>query len=336
MGTSHFAGRRISSGVGLIELMIALSLGMTMILAVTEVATNNSRTRAELERNSRQLESATYALRMIEGDISNAGFWGEGGQQSAAVDMPSGLPPLCPGLGSNLAVAAGQLRHAIQFPIQGADASIASLCVIPKPGTDYLSIRRANSCRYSDTDCRTATPRFYLQVNACLVTSDSALPRSGEIAIAADIESLTYTTRRCDSDILAPRYRYVSRVFYLNSRDELVRSELGTVPARDYYDSTLVEGVEAMRFEYGIDSDGDGLIDVRTGTPSALQWPDVVMVRVSLVVRNLQPSFGFVDTKTYSVAGRSYTVPHDYRNHKRQLYSRTVSVRNIAGRREMQ
>ena len=170
VGASHFSGRRVSSGVGLIELMIALSLGMTMILAVTEVATNNSRARAELERNTRQLESAAYALRMIEGDISNAGFWGEGGQQSIAAGMPLELPPLCPGLGSNLNAAAAQLRDAMRFPIQGAGASLASRCVSGKPSSEYLAVRRASSCRYSESSGRFFFAPFKLAIDSSAKT----------------------------------------------------------------------------------------------------------------------------------------------------------------------
>ena len=75
-------------GIGLIEIMIALALGAIILLGVTEIATNNSRTRAELERAGRQIESATYALRMLESDLANAGYWGESGEQPAAGTLP--------------------------------------------------------------------------------------------------------------------------------------------------------------------------------------------------------------------------------------------------------
>jgi type IV pilus assembly protein PilW len=98
----------------------------------------------------------------------------------------------------------------------------------------------------------------------------------------------------------------------------------------------LVEGVETLRFEYGIDTDGDGQVDLDTATPTGTQWANVVMVRVSLVVRNLASSPGYSDTRTYTVGGESYTVPTAFQGHKRQVYTRTVSIRNTAGRREVQ
>lgn len=322
----------------MIELMVALSLGMIIILAVTEVATNNSRTRAELERNTRQLESAAYALRMLEGDIRSAGFWGELSVREAqlAATPVAAIPPLCPGLGIDEIVAADELRNAMTFPIQGVATATAGLCVNAKPGSGVLAVRRASSCRHADANCPTASDRFYLQINACLDSGQSTAPMPGAISLHTDPNELSFTSRLCDSAINAPRYRYLSRVYYLNNRDELVRAELTTIPATSYYATTLVEGVEAMRIEYGIDADADGHVDGRTSAPAASQWGDVGMVKVSLVVRNLSSSFGYIDNNTYNIAGSSYSVPTAYRNHKRHVYSRTVSVRNSAGTREVQ
>jgi len=72
----------------------------------------------------------------------------------------------------------------------------------------------------------------------------------------------------------------------------------------------------------------------------------VVMARVSLVVRNTESSGGFVDDKIYTIAGDTYCtartpscdveLPAAFEDHRRQVYSRTVGLRNVAGRREVQ
>ena len=322
----QFMQRVPQGGFGLIEIMISLLLGIIIMLGVGEIATRNSLTRGELERSGRQIESAAYAMRLIETDLVSAGYWGEMGEQAAA----GTLPPVCPGLGADLAAAATELRAATGYPVQGQD-TLASNCVVPTGGTDFLAIRRVNSCALGATGCEAAGSNFHLQVNSCF--NASGLPPLPGInyLIDEDTDDLDYTQRDCSTE--APKYRFVSRVYYINDQAQLVRSELEGSGSADYQDVPLVDGVEMMRFEYGLDNDGDGQVDVQTTTPLGPQWADVAMVRVSLVVRNLEPTAGFTDGKTYTLAGAPFTVPVGFESHRRQVYSRTVSLRNVVGRR---
>lgn len=319
-------------GFTLVEIMVALALGAIILLGVTQIFTNNSRTRAEIDRTGVQIESGAYALGLLESDLTSAGFWGEAAAQPAA----GTLPPVCPGLGTDLAAAGLEMQDTLGYPVQGEGALTAS-CASPKSGSDFLAIRRASSCALGSpgTACENATANFYLQVNACFEPSDSSAPLPGILQMSSVVADLDYTQRDCTT--VAPRYQLLSRVYYVNSDDVLVRAELDRDSSTTAYQQTpLVEGVEAMRFEYGLDTDGDGQVDLNTADPVGPQWADVVMVRVSLVVRNLQPTGGYSDTRTYVVGGEAYTVPADFQGFKRQVYSRTVSIRNVAGRREAQ
>ncbi len=104
-----------------------------------------------------------------------------------------------------------------------------------------------------------------------------------------------------------------------------------------------------MRVEYGVDRDGDGQVDddvngytpdpttdLATNTPDAFpeDWADVVMARVSLVVRNTESSGGFVDDKIYTIAGDTYcdrenSIPAMW---KFPLHSKITAGRSTAGR----
>ena len=326
--TYRLMQRAPQAGFGLIELMISLLLGIIIMLGVTEIATRNSLTRAELERSGRQIESASYALRLFETDLVSAGYWGEMGEQAAG----GTLPPVCPGLGLDLAVAANELRAATGYPVQGEDA-LATSCVVPAAGTDFLAIRRVSSCALDTTGCGTAGSNFHLQVNSCFNPSDAAAALPGiDYLVDENPDDLDYTQRDCSTE--APKYRFVNRIYYINDDAQLVRAELeGSGAGADYPNVPLVDGVEMMRFEYGLDNDGDGQVDVQTTAPSGAEWSDVAMVRVSLVVRNLEPSAGYADGKTYTLGGASYTVPAGFEGHRRQVYSRTISLRNVVGRR---
>jgi type IV pilus assembly protein PilW len=365
--------KQSENGFGIVEIMIALALGVVIMLGVTQIATNNSNTRYELDRAGRQLENAAFALREMENDLTNAGYWGEMGAQTVGA-----LPPVCPttacdaftGSPGTIDAAAlndltsdCDLNRALRFPLQGGRIASGVLeefaCdtvdtadadeIVPKPGTDFIAVRRANSCALGTPGCETAGSNFYLQVHSCFRPGVSSAPLPG-VSYAIDQIVTTpdagvfkyeaYSADNCDSAAAAPHYRFLNRIYYINSDDQLMRAELEWNPiaaAHEYQQAVLVEGVEAMRLEYGLDSAGnDGQVDTYTNDPNApdpTAWTDVVMVRIALVVRSAEPSPGFTDNKDYQLAGAQYLVPEEFENHRRQVYSRTVSVRNVAGRR---
>jgi type IV pilus assembly protein PilW len=376
---------RPQSGFGIIEIMVALALGVIIMLGVTEVATNNSQARAEIQRASLQIENAAYAMRVIETDLVSAGFWTEMGEQDdevSAVDaafpfgddcddpvLPVTAVPICPGLvptpgdADDECNARVELVRALVYPIDGEDEAGTS-CVEPKTGTNFLAIRRASYCTLykadgtDNLDCADANGNFHIQVNSCFNPVDDAYPLPGiNFRIDRNLNNLNYLRRRpvC-SDLTAyslptaidraPIHRLLSHVYFVKSivnadGDEvdsrLVRAELDLsdpLKTDDYVETELVDGVETMILEYGLDTSNDGQVDTFTTAPVGAQWHDVVVVRVSLVVRSLQPSTGFTDTKDYTLAGAPYTVPPDFIDHRRNVYTRTISLRNVAGRRE--
>jgi type IV pilus assembly protein PilW len=354
---------RAQSGFGIIEIMIALALGVIIMLGVTQIATNNSDTRYELDRAGRQIENATYALREMENDLTNAGYWGEMGERQEGQVLPAATR-VCPTQHCDRAViqdlnnASCELNWALRFPVQGGTGEFACATVdpddldgdgdatkiTPKAGTDYLAIRRTSSCAKDSAGCEAVGTNYYLQANSCYDPNDPNDPVPYGIDQAPDLDELVYKQRDCAT--AAPMYRLLNRIYYVNGNDQLVRADLtGT----QYTQSVLAEGVEWMSLDYGVDRNGDGEVDDNvngyttdptydkaTATANAFpaDWANVVMVRISLVVRSAEPSGGFTDDKVYTVAGASYTVPTGFEHYRRQVYSRTVGLRNVAGRRQ--
>ncbi|MFV8817838.1 PilW family protein [Haliea sp. E17] len=311
-------------GVGLIEIMIALALGAIIMLGVTQIATNNSNTRNELERFGRQLEAANFAMGAIEADVTNAAYWGERGSLD-----PNSPSPICP-------ADAGELELSMGFPIQGGQGTIdcTPADFATKANTDYLAVRRASSCANGSTGCPAAAGDYHLQVHACF-DSTSALKPGDSFKIDSNLSNLDLLKRSCNPADPSPKYRFISRIYYVDDNDTLRRAELS---GDDYSSEALVENVEMMRFEYGLDTDGDSQVDdyaSNVADPNDARWEDVVMVRVGLIVRNHEASAGFTDNRSYTVGGYAYTPPAALKPFRRQLYTRTISTRNIAGRREV-
>ncbi len=319
--TCIVAHNRKNRGAGLIEIMIALALGALIMLGVTQIATDNSSTRNELERFGRQLETANYALGVIEADVTNAAFWGERGGYD-----PNHVAPICPD-------DATELEQAMGYPIQGGQGTItcSPANLVTKANTDYLAVRRVSSCANGSTGCDAAAGDYHLQVHACF-DATSPLQPGDTFKIDTDLTNLDLEQRDCTNQ--APKYRFLSRIYYVDADDKLIRAEL---VGNQYATQELAENVEMLRFEYGLDTDDDGQVDSYmsdVADPSDASWPNVVMVRVGLVVRNHQASLGFNDARNYTVGGYNYDPPAAVEDFRRQLYTRTISTRNIAGRKE--
>lgn len=332
------------AGFSLVELMVAVALGAILLLAVTEIATRNSATRNELQRSAAQIENGVFAIQQLEQDIANAAFWGETGEQT--VD-PAGPPPVLPGTTGTAADDVVELRRALGYPVHGGQAPLAPSGLPTgekvKSGTDYLALRRASSCALGDPGCDMHIPGdVYLQANACFQPNVAGAPAPGDLQLSNDLSDLDYRTRACDPTVPAPRYRLLSRIYFVNDRDQLVRGELsGAGKGASYTVEAIVDGIETMRLEYGLDNGavagslrGDGQVDEYDLAPVGVEWSDVVAVRVSLVVRSRESSPGYVDDRSYTVARESYTVPAGFVDHKRQVFSRTIPLRNVAERRE--
>jgi type IV pilus assembly protein PilW len=352
-------------GFGLIEIMVALGLGVVIMLGVTQVATNNSGTRYELDRAGRQMENATFALREMEVDLTNAGYWAEMGTQDDGT-----LPPVCPTTACdpfdpgppaailNDPTSDCDVNRAMRYPLQGGsgafpcetvEPTVPVDTITPKAASDYIVVRRASSCALGSPGCEAADGDFYLQVHSCFTPGVVSAPLPGinyvidEIDGAPNTAVFRYKERdaSCAAAAAAPHYRFLNRIYYISADDQLMRAELVWNPdasAHQYQQTVLVENVETMRLEYGLDSTGgDGQVDAYTDDPNdpdPTAWINVVMVRISLVVRSAEPSSGYADSKVYEVAGEAYTVPAEFTDHRRKVYTRTVTVRNVAGRRE--
>src|SRR5262249_19851219 len=111
----------------------------------------------------------------------------------------------------------------------------------------------------------------------------------------------------------------------------------------------LVEGVENMQIEYGLDTNGDGAPDVYTADPGsyggcagigcATNWANVVSIKLHLLVRTIERAPGYSDAKVYTLGRKangavntfpaSGTYGDEYRRH---VYLTDVRLNNPSGR----
>jgi type IV pilus assembly protein PilW len=341
------------------EVMVGLTLGLILVLGLVVLLSNVSNARNEIDKSSRQIENGRYSVQVLVNDAHHAGYYGYSVYRPA---IPAALPDPC-------ATTAAALEPSIALPVQGYNApAIPTISCLNDAnhidGTDIFVIRRA-ATQMTSLAALTAN-RAYIQ------TSPAENPI---VNLGSDPAPFTLSARDCNRDgapttpeLCNPRELDV-HVYYVSpcsavactattdSIPTLKRLELGIDPGTGNAAMLvvpLVEGVENMQVEYGIDDTpstvdpttgfvGDGSPDRYVTNPAnTTEWSNVVSVRFYLLVRNTEFTAGYDDNKIYTLgSGIAGTVIVDNSaadiggNFKRHVYTSVARVVNNGGQREV-
>jgi type IV pilus assembly protein PilW len=344
------------SGFSLIELMIAVTLGLIILAALTTFFVQTSGNRQEMERNTRQIENGRYAIDAMREDVSLAGFFSD----TAPLVTPAWtMNPPCPATVADYGFTASAGVYTAPVPVFGyADGAGTPGCLssLSLP-SDVLVIRRLNSepNTVAQASASAVANRWYLQNSQC--TDDNP---DFPFKVGAG-SSGVFGLREVKCTSIARVWRMREQVYYLRTcsvcppdapedkiptlwRAELDPSDTSADGDAIMRHSALVEGIEALRFDYGIDngvpagSAIDGLPDEwkrcdAVAPCAAADWANVTAVKVYVLSRNLEESRDYTDTKVYSL-GLSGTVGPFGDKYKRHVYSAMISIPNRSGPRE--
>ena len=333
--------RHCERGFSLVELMVAITLGLMIVAVIGTLFANTSRARSDLERASQQIDSARYAVETISEDLQLAGFYGE--LNTAAFPVPTALPDVC-------SSDASAWRAAIPVHVQGYDQAIGLPACVPGsivPNTDVLVVRRARTCQASTPGCESVVATEpYLQVALC-----GSSPSSQRLGIAGDT-AFSLTQKDCATP--AGLRRYVVHVYFISSNNGL-GANTPTLKRLEFNGASFVEvpladGIEQLQIEYGIDTTGDGSPDQYTADPThftfpgcsgcapATNWANVVTAKVHVLARSGETVPGHVDQKVYELGTAANGTPvrlgpfND--GYSRHVYSTAVRLMNPSGRRD--
>ena len=318
------------TGLSLVELMISVTIGLLLLLGVSTLIAQQSSSRSEMEKSSRQIENGRYAMQLLHDDIQLAGFY-DG--YSAATGVATAIPvDPCDTTTANLGwnAVTPQVPVAI-FGYAGAatDPTLTTCLNNYQANTGVLVIRRASTV---ETDAALAVAgTTYLQVSKCdKDTAPFVLGTSG------------YTLFGTKCTTLAKVRPYIVRIYYIsrcsgNVCANNIAVDIPTLKMEEFVGGTrstvpLVEGIQNMQLDYGIDTSGDGAPDSYTTTLTAANAPNVMTIRAHLLARNNEPTGGHTDTKTYNLGGVAVGPFGD--QFKRHVYSQLVRAINPSGRRE--
>lgn len=323
------------AGFTIIEFMIALTLSLLVLAALTGAFVANSRSRAEIERANQQMENGRFALQLLTDDLQLAGYLSHfnpfNASATSALALPGAKPNPC---STDLGVIDG---GALLLHVQGYD-SLTALdgdlddCLSDfKAGTDIVVVRRVATCVKDSPNCTGPDGAPYFQASLCAGPNelgDADNDAKMFYKLDTDLGNLDRTQRDCTTP--AEIRQYLTHIYFVANNDEpddgiptLKRAELG--PA--FTIVPLVHGIENLQIEYGIDTDGagtpwtgDGMPNVFTASPDTYNrsgaaygscaanaancirnWGDVMAIRLHILARNTSPSQDYTDTKAYTL-----------------------------------
>lgn len=184
--------RQAQCGFTLVELMIAVVLGMLIMAALTALFVNITRTNSEMAKTNSQIENGRFAMQLLGGDIAQGGYWGGYVPQFDDMtyydivpgDAPSAVPDPC--LAYNPANwTTAYKNNLVAISVQSYDSAPAGCAVVAakKANTDVLLVRHAQTCVPGVGNCEAdIAGSLYFQAPLC------------EDEISATVQAATATT----------------------------------------------------------------------------------------------------------------------------------------------
>lgn len=310
-------------GLTLIELMIALALGLVLVAAMGYLYVGQRQSWRTLEAVARLQENGRYALELLGQDLRMAGY---GGCLSLAELRPALRAKLDDAAKNDRFIALLnpflQQGWAVRgFAGWGVDRNL--------DGSVNPADRPDNYLNDTDTLLVVGGGNPAVPLSAAMANVNAAIPlagntrdfRQGELSLVADCQqgdvfrasdadsgystshttSLPHSNLRNTGNALSKSYGGEALVMPLNLNVYYLRRRVsGALPSlyRLPWASNsvgpnnagwgtseeLVEGVEDMRIVYGEDTDNDGAVDTYRTAAGVADWSRVRAVRVSLLL----------------------------------------------------
>ncbi|MEQ8938150.1 MAG: PilW family protein [Gammaproteobacteria bacterium] len=306
--------KKYNSGMSMVELMIAMVIGVILLGGAATMFMTNKRIYKEQAEMGLLQENARFALDLLADNIRMAGYVG------CHDDFDNITNHLTtPGMNDFTDFIDGT---------QGANDSITIRYFQPfgvtttadmgAPDSD-IAINDGQGINENDvlaiTDCANA--------DIFLNTHDDT---PGDMLIKHEQDAAGNT-----SDNLSKSYPTGSMINRVISRRYFIQdSSNGTGPALWWQHAggseELIEGVEKMEILFGEDTTGNGRPNSFANAGAITDWRDVVAVQVALLMRTVEEYGTIVDERQYDLLGTTYNPVDDRR--RRRVFTTTIQIRN--------
>lgn len=318
---------RIQSGFGLVELMIAMTIGLILLGGIGYVFLGSRGAFRTTENLSRMQENARYALDMMSRDIRMAGYVGCGNMASIPVktianppvpDIASGKALIGYDNGASWANPSGVTRAAGDvLSIMAAFGGGVSLTGNVAPQNANIQVD-GNPDGFEAGDVLVVTNC----VNADIFKATTVSTGSSTVITLAHANSSNTGNRvgTYGPDAFVMRMNQYSYFIGTNTAGNRALYRVGLSGNAE----ELVENVQDMQFRYGLDTNADGAVDSFSPTPG--NWAQVASVTVNLLMRS--PDTNISTSQVPITFNNGTFTPTGTDRRLYQVYAATVGVRN--------
>lgn len=316
-------------GLSLVELLVATALGLLLTAGMAGLYLEYKRHYFNDEQLARLQENGRYATRLLSRELAMAGFFAGSLSTGEVSTVPVGAD--CNADGWALDVSS-PLEVVDDYSSPGGIASTAGTpldCLEGDhiaSGTDMLGIKRTAALASLDGGvaapdlAASSSERWFLRVEP------GGIPEWRRIR-PVDLISLA------GSGDAAQWWQAAAKIFYVrrysdpdDTGDGLPTLCMEVLVSDAMTTRCLVEGVENLQLELGVDSDGDGVANRFRAAPSREDMDRVVAARFYLLLRSPLPVTGYRNDRSYRLG--DLLVPARADGFLRRVFSATVHLRN--------
>lgn len=342
-------------GFSLVELMVAATISMVVVLAASSVYLSTRQTQSVLTEKSNMFEGARVALDIIGRDLENAGYYPAEqspnpssanvtvvGYQNPCINPRDNTVSLCSvanqtpfntgifGCSGQRLLRSGGGTYACAAHPTGIDSTQADALVV-----NYYTVDTTNSLHIGQrADCEgqdvandainsrdSATPTASPLANPNRLTYTAAIPASITPNIVPNLPlfvSNRYSLSVMSSTVEGVAINTFSMACDGNGNDNDSNSALASVP------SPMVSGIEQLRFLY-LTRTAAGMSQYQQAS-AITDWGAVVGVRVCILARSLQ-STQVASYTLNNCAGDNTTYTDGF---SRKVFVQSFALKNMA------
>ncbi|MEG3757923.1 PilW family protein [Pseudoalteromonas carrageenovora] len=320
-------------GFTLVEVMISLFIGGLVLGGVMftyvgmKVTTKDTMTIGELQ------ESGRLAINILQRDIEQVGFWGTYYEDSFTTKNTTTLPTPANDCFEGL--------NNGSFPDLAITSNFRTLYAKTANGSDGLNCIN-NALQGTDI-----LQLKFLQGDELSVEAGNNETQDDENYFIAEQEQARFARGVVNpalQSVNATVWPYSHHVYYISEQTYQVNNKSLTVPAlmrnrlikNEVRAETIMEGVENMRFVFGLDTTNDSRVDTyrSINEMTASDWENrkgILTIQVFLLIRALQPDVNLKVTNQSYILGedddkRELTFTDNFR---RTVFTTTIRFNNI-------
>lgn len=315
------------SGFSILEMFVSLVVGLFLLAGIFATFESMRSTSKQTTSYGEMQENGRFALTLLTDDLLRQGFWGglSGSLTFSSLnEVPAQVASDCQGEGLNNTSFPSNIGHfrAI-FGITADDTDMLNCIDNAKIGSDLLQIKRVVSSPTADASLE--DNRYYLRTNM----------NSG--AIFSGDDDIPYMD-------FGRNWEYQHHIYYVREYTQgnitipaLMLGRLRSTPTPPIFFDPMVDGIEMIRFMFGVDTDNDGVVNVFLSSDdmTSQYWDNendvrILAVKIFVLARDIFPDFNYENENTYQLGDLSVNFMTNGvgDNYRRLLFSSTVTLYN--------